>query len=78
VPQTKPAPDVYLAAAAHLGKDPAQCLAIEDTPIGVAAGVAAGAEVWGYVAHGQAAALHDAGATQVFTCMSELPALLRF
>jgi HAD superfamily hydrolase (TIGR01509 family) len=78
VPQTKPAPDVYLAAAAHLGKDPAHCLAIEDTPIGIAAGVAAGAEVWGYAAHGQAAALHDAGATQVFTCMSELPAFLRF
>ncbi len=76
VPQTKPAPDVYLAAAAHLGKDPAQCLAIEDTPIGVAAGVAAGAEVWGYAPHGQAAALHDAGATRVFVCMSELPALL--
>ena len=75
VPQTKPAPDVYLAAAAHLGKAPARCLAVEDTSIGVAAGVAAGAEVWGYAAHGQADVLRAAGASQVFTCMSQFPAL---
>ncbi len=76
VPQTKPAPDVYLAAAAHLGVNPAHCLAVEDTPIGVAAGVAAGAEVWGYAEHGQGDTLLAAGATQVMTCMSELPTLL--
>jgi HAD superfamily hydrolase (TIGR01509 family) len=76
VPQTKPAPDVYLAAAAYLGKDPARCLAIEDTSVGVTAGVAAGAEVWGYAAHGQAEALRAAGARQIFTSMHDLPALL--
>jgi len=76
VPQTKPAPDVYLAAAAHLGKDPARCLAVEDTPVGVTAGVAAGAEVWGYAAHGQEEALRAAGARHVFTSMKDLPALL--
>jgi HAD superfamily hydrolase (TIGR01509 family) len=75
VPHTKPAPDVYLAAAAHLGKDPRRCLAVEDTPVGVTAGVAAGATVWGYAAHGQADALYAAGAAHVFTCMTELPAL---
>ncbi len=75
VPQTKPAPDVYLVAAAHLGKDPKHCLAIEDTPVGVTAGVAAGATVWGFAAHGQAEALRAAGAALVFTCMSDLPAL---
>jgi beta-phosphoglucomutase-like phosphatase (HAD superfamily) len=69
VAQTKPAPDVYLAAAAHLGKDPRRCLAIEDTPIGVAAGVAAGATVWGYAVHGQADALRAAGAVHVFDDM---------
>jgi len=76
VPHTKPAPDVYLAAAAHLGKDPQRCLAVEDTPVGVTAGVASGATVWGYAAHGQADVLRAAGAAHVFTCMSELPALL--
>ena len=76
VPQTKPAPDVYLAAAAHLGKDPTRCLAVEDTPVGVTAGVAAGAEVWGYAAHGQAESLRAAGARHVFISMKDLPALL--
>jgi beta-phosphoglucomutase-like phosphatase (HAD superfamily) len=41
----------------------------------VAAGVAAGATVWGYAAHGQADALRAAGAAHVFTCMREFPAL---
>jgi HAD superfamily hydrolase (TIGR01509 family) len=31
----KPAPDVYLLAAERLGVDPAQCIAIEDTPTGL-------------------------------------------
>jgi HAD superfamily hydrolase (TIGR01509 family) len=38
----KPAPDVYLAAAAALGLPPEQCLALEDSPTGVAAAKAAG------------------------------------
>jgi HAD superfamily hydrolase (TIGR01509 family) len=42
VPAGKPAPDLYLAAAAHLGLDPAQCLVIEDSPTGSAAAAAAG------------------------------------
>jgi sugar-phosphatase len=39
----KPAPDGYLLAAAWLGRDPAQCLVIEDTPPGLQAGRQAGA-----------------------------------
>jgi HAD superfamily hydrolase (TIGR01509 family) len=38
----KPAPDVYLAACAALGTEPARTLALEDSPTGVAAAVAAG------------------------------------
>ncbi|WP_406139496.1 HAD family hydrolase [Streptomyces sp. NBC_01089] len=38
----KPHPDPYLAAAAALGADPARCLAVEDTPTGAAAALAAG------------------------------------
>ncbi|HEX9065577.1 MAG TPA: HAD-IA family hydrolase, partial [Streptosporangiaceae bacterium] len=42
VARGKPAPDVYLAAAAALGADPAGCLALEDSVTGVAAAKAAG------------------------------------
>ncbi|MET8541933.1 HAD family phosphatase [Kitasatospora sp. NPDC004799] len=42
---TKPAPDPYLAAAERLGLDPAVCLAVEDTPTGVASATAAGCAV---------------------------------
>ncbi|MFK7920108.1 MAG: HAD family hydrolase [Ilumatobacter sp.] len=38
----KPAPDPYLAAAAMLGVDPAACVALEDSPTGVASALAAG------------------------------------
>jgi beta-phosphoglucomutase-like phosphatase (HAD superfamily) len=50
MPRSKPHPDVYLAAAAHLQIDPARCLVIEDTKEGITAGVAAGATVWAYAA----------------------------
>ncbi len=43
----KPAPDVYLAAAAMLGADPTTCVALEDSRTGVAAGLAAGMFVIG-------------------------------
>lgn len=38
----KPAPDVYLAAAAGLGVSPECCLALEDSPTGMQAALAAG------------------------------------
>ncbi|BFV56758.1 HAD family phosphatase [Kitasatospora sp. CMC57] len=44
-PHTKPEPDPYLAAAARLGLDPADCVAVEDTPTGVASAHAAGCAV---------------------------------
>ncbi|MFG2603614.1 HAD-IA family hydrolase [Streptomyces sp. NPDC048514] len=43
--RTKPAADPYLAAARALGADPAACLAVEDSPTGVAAAEAAGCRV---------------------------------
>ena len=42
VPHGKPEPDVYLAAAARLGVDPAGSLAIEDSPTGMQAALRAG------------------------------------
>ena len=41
----KPAPDLYLAAARACGADPKTCIVIEDSPMGAAAGRAAGAFV---------------------------------
>ena len=37
----KPHPDIYLAAATGLGVDPARCLAVEDSPTGAKAALAA-------------------------------------
>jgi beta-phosphoglucomutase len=42
VARAKPSPDLYLVAAARLGVQPVQCLAIEDSLAGVEAAVAAG------------------------------------
>jgi HAD superfamily hydrolase (TIGR01509 family) len=75
-PRNKPHPDVYLAAAAHLGVQPGRCAVVEDTVTGLTAGVAAGAMVFAYAPHGDGRALLDAGASQVFTDMADLPALL--
>lgn len=47
VPRLKPAPDVFLHAAAGLKVHPANCLVVEDAPAGVAAGLAAGMLVLG-------------------------------
>ena len=41
-PRGKPAPDVYLRTARSLGYDPMRCLALEDSPNGARAAVAAG------------------------------------
>ncbi|MGX6512600.1 HAD family hydrolase [Rhodococcus sp. SJ-2] len=45
VPAGKPDPAPYLRAAELLGLDPAQCLAVEDSPTGAAAADAAGCTV---------------------------------
>lgn len=80
MPASKPAPDVYLAAAAAVGVAPARCLVVEDTVTGVAAGVAAGATVLGYhpgsAGHSPAQALRAAGAVHVLGDMRALAGYL--
>lgn len=46
VARGKPAPDLFLHAAAQRGADPAQCLVIEDSLTGIEAARAAGMQVW--------------------------------
>jgi HAD superfamily hydrolase (TIGR01509 family) len=45
VEHPKPAPDIYLLAAQRLGAAPERCLALEDSPAGVTAALAAGLTV---------------------------------
>lgn len=57
VERPKPAPDVYLRAAELLEIPPRNCIVFEDSPVGVAAAVAAGMRVVGVLTH--ATALED-------------------
>jgi HAD superfamily hydrolase (TIGR01509 family) len=73
MPRSKPFPDVYLAAASYLKVTPARCLVVEDTSVGIAAGVAAGSTVWAYAPPSAPKdVLMQAGAAHVFAHMDEL------
>jgi HAD superfamily hydrolase (TIGR01509 family) len=48
VPRGKPAPDLFLHAAAKMGHEPARCLVIEDSLPGIEGAVAAGMQVVQY------------------------------
>ncbi|MBP0598410.1 HAD-IA family hydrolase [Herbaspirillum sp. LeCh32-8] len=81
VGKPKPAPDVYLAAAAGFGVDPERCVAIDDSVTGVRAAAAAGMHVLGFtgVAHDRKAMarqLKEAGAHKVFDDMRQFPELI--
>ena len=74
----KPAPDLFLHAAARMGADPRKVLVVEDSVSGVKAGKAAGMTVCGflggshYVRRDGAALLTAAGADRVFDRMEDL------
>ncbi len=72
LPRSKPHPDVYLAAAEHLGVDPKRCLVIEDTAPGAQAGLAAGATVWGFCTQGHGRAFDGLPVARVFHHMRDL------
>ncbi|WP_058833972.1 HAD family hydrolase [Luteimonas abyssi] len=83
VARGKPAPDIFLYAAAQMDTAPDRSLVIEDSVSGVRAGVAAGMRVWGFVGgdhHGGddavASSLRDAGAARVFDRMDAIVAAL--
>lgn len=62
VRQGKPEPECYLLGAARLGADPADCLVVEDSPAGVAAGRSAGMQVLAVLTTHSADALRGAHA----------------
>jgi len=71
----KPNPDIFLYAAKGMGVEPERCLVVEDSALGIKAGLAAGMTVLGYPGTESVAALEMIGAT-VFQHMHELPALV--
>jgi HAD superfamily hydrolase (TIGR01509 family) len=75
VPHPKPAPDVYLAAAQAFQTPPDRCVVIEDSILGVTAGVRAGMTVYGHATFNSAESLREAGAIP-FANMLELKAML--
>ena len=73
----KPAPDLFLHAAARMSVRPRDCIVVEDSAVGVAAAVAAGMTVIGFVGGSHATrTLHEqlraAGARTVIADMREL------
>ena len=72
----KPAPDLFLHAAATMGFDPASATVIEDSPVGIAAANAAGMRAVGFAARTEAAQL--AAADLVIDDMAELVSSLGF
>lgn len=81
VARGKPAPDVYLHAAAQLCVPIAECVIIEDSIVGVTGALASGARVIGFAAgqhcrDGHAGRLHAAGVRDVAHSFGEVAALL--
>lgn len=72
----KPAPDVFLAAAAAEGIPPHACIVVEDSLPGIRGALAAGMICIGLDPRGPGEALREAGAHPI-QALSELPALFR-
>jgi HAD superfamily hydrolase (TIGR01509 family) len=73
----KPAPDLFLHAAAQLGVAPARCVVVEDSRYGVPAGRAAGMRTLGFAGGLTPAEWLEGPGTLVFDAMRDLPALLQ-
>ena len=81
VSRGKPAPDIYLHAAAQLGVPIAECVILEDSVVGVIGALASGAQVIGFAAgrhcrHGHAERLRERGVHDVAHSFAEVAALL--
>jgi HAD superfamily hydrolase (TIGR01509 family) len=76
VARGKPAPDLFLYAAAQMGVSPAGCVVVEDSRPGVDAARAAGMRVLAFAGGLTPAELLDGPSTILFDDMRELPTLL--
>ena len=75
VPRPKPAPDVFLHAAATMDYPPYQCVVIEDSGARVRAGLAAGMRVLAYTG-GADGYTGDMTGVETLSSMSSLPKML--
>ena len=73
VKRGKPAPDVFLRAAALMSLTPAECAVIEDAPAGIQAAKAAGMLGVGVATTHKAHELTAAGADVVFPTLADVP-----
>jgi HAD superfamily hydrolase (TIGR01509 family) len=76
VARGKPAPDLFLHAAARMGVPPRACVVIEDSRYGVQAARAAGMRSFGYAGGLTPASWLEGPDTIIFDDMRKLPALL--
>ncbi len=77
VKRGKPAPDVFLAAAAAEAMAPADCLVIEDSVPGVAAGLAAGMQVIAYAPPEGPVLRHDRAPHRTVQSLADLLPVFR-
>lgn len=68
----KPAPDIFLAAAAQLGEEPEVCFVVEDAVAGIEAARAGGMAGLGTARKDDVDMLQQAGATLVVTSLDEV------
>jgi len=81
VKNSKPAPDLFLHSANYFSVDPKNCLVIEDTALGIQAGLAAGMSVFGFVGGSHCddayvALIEKTGIRTIFNRMRQLPTLI--
>lgn len=77
VEQGKPAPDLFLHAAARMGATPERCVVVEDSAAGVEAARRAGMRSFGFAGGLTPASWLEGPGTTVFHDMAELLALLQ-
>lgn len=73
VTHKKPHPEIFLAAARHLGIQPVECLVVEDAPNGIAAARAAGSAALGLTTSFSAEQLVTAGAAWTAPNLEAIP-----
>ena len=76
VERGKPAPDLFLHAAARLGVEPHRCAVIEDSPFGLVAALAAGMRPFGFAGSVMPTHRLALDGVTIFESMADLPRLV--
>jgi beta-phosphoglucomutase len=72
ITKSKPDPEVFLIAARRLGKDPAECLVVEDAEAGLAAALEAGMRAFGVGGAARSPLAHSAATSLERVSIDEL------